>query len=150
MCHILIGVYPTITTMFHFVSGGYDCGNNNPWTATNRAQEKYFKHSNKRMHVRCDDFGRCWEMHCAPGREMHCAPGREMHCAPGREMHCAPGREMHCAPGREMHCAPGREMHCAPGREMHCAPGREMHCAPGREMHCAPGTRFQQSISVCA
>ena len=54
--------------MFRFVSGGYDCGNNNPWTAENRAKNKYFfKHDNKRMHVRCDDFGRCWEMQCVPG-----------------------------------------------------------------------------------
>ena len=67
-CHILIGVYPTITytiTMFRFVSGGYDCRNNNPWTAANRVLEKYFKHGNEGMCVRCDDFGRCWEVHCA-------------------------------------------------------------------------------------
>ena len=57
-CHILIGVYPTIKTMFRFVSGGYDCGNNNPWTAANRVQEKYFlKNANKRMYVLRDMLG---------------------------------------------------------------------------------------------
>ena len=65
--------------MFRFVSGGYDCG---LFSAANRAQKKYFfKHGNKRMYVRCDDFGRCWEMHCAAGttfkRQSRSVPAKE-------------------------------------------------------------------------
>ena len=48
-------------TMFRFVSGGYDCRNNNPWTAANRAQEKYFfKHGNKMfVATTSEGVGRC-------------------------------------------------------------------------------------------
>ena len=51
-----------------FVPGWFDCGNHNPCTANNRDKKKYFfTHPDKRMYVRCDNFGRCWERDCAPG-----------------------------------------------------------------------------------
>ena len=44
--------------MFLFVSGGYNCGNNKPGTAANRALKKHFKHG-MFVATTSEDVGRC-------------------------------------------------------------------------------------------